>query len=251
MRRPLLALALALVLVPLAPVMAQPADTPWPMVQHDARRTGKSTASGPSSGAVKVKWTFKGKDWIKTQPAIGGDGTVYVGNHSSPSIGLDGTIYVGTSQGLFAVRDDGASGAVLPGWSFTDNGAPGEFDTAAAISDGTLFASRFYQGKRTLYAVAATDAPTGSPGALRWKKGPAAGSTSSKNSQTPSPVVGANGIVYAAIGLWVYAFDPGRPTPATPLWQHKLPKHAISLAVGDGVLYVAARDSNLYAIVDQ
>jgi hypothetical protein len=446
MPRALAALALALLVA--APVLAQPALTPWPMFQHDAQRTGKSTASGPSSHAVKIKWTWKGTDWIKTQAAVGSDGTVYVGNakyplcaldpartsaepplwcttgggyvnasspavgnpfgagaaaaetvyigdranklwaygspagvprwfykvpldgdvrsspliaadgtvyaacgcsiaandpeifvgrllafaaspalrsngsavpkwvvelpyvrnsspaaqvvqfpagsppapvsrlrlylgtedgrlvavddfgpgqgavawtlplaarnnHASPSIGPDGTIYLGTSGGLFAVRDMGDHGAVVPGFPFTDNGAPGDFDTAAAISDGTVFASRFYSSKRTLFAVAATDSATATPGTALWRRGPQAASTSSKNSQTPSAVVGANGVVYAAFGPWVYAFDPAGATPAAPLWQLKLAQHAISLAVGDGVLYVAARDSKLYAIVDQ
>ena len=43
--------------------------------------------------------------------------------HTSPSIGADGTIYVGTTGGLFAVRDDGTSGHVLPGWPVPTAGA--------------------------------------------------------------------------------------------------------------------------------
>jgi outer membrane protein assembly factor BamB len=172
--------------------------------------------------------------------------------HASPSIGADGTIYLGTDKGLFAVRDDGSHGTVLPGWPFTDQ-ATGDFDTAAAISNGTLFVSRYAQTKRRFYAVAAADSATATPGTKLWSLGPARGSTSTNLAQTPSPVVGANGVVYAAIGRWVYAFDPSvvNPTNVQPLWQFELGADAISLTVGDGVLYVAAKDSKLYALMPQ
>ncbi len=433
------------------PVPAQLASSPWPMFQHDAQHTGKSTVSGPSSSAVKVRWTYTGKGWIKVQVALGTDGTVYIGNakfplcaldpdrtsaepalwctgnlgevnfsspavgnpfpsggttvdtvyigeranrlwafngdtgaarwhfrvpidgdvtmspliagdgtiyagcgcsyaaqdpeifvgrvyafaaspvigsggaaqpkwfvelpyvrnsspagrivqfpvgsppaavsrlrlyvgtsdgklvaiddlgpgngqvawslqlgptttvnkQSSPSIGPDGTIYIGTSTGLFAVRDNGASGTVLPGWPFAAGGAGGVFDTTAAISGGALYVSRYQTGNRTLYAVAAAHSSAATPGTKLWQKGPAKGSTTTNLAQTPSAVVGANGIVYAAIGRTVYAFDPASVNPANPVWQHLLPADAISLTVGDGVLYVAAKNNRLYALIDQ
>ena len=76
------------------------------------------------------KWAFKTGDKVKSSPAIGSDGTVYVGSgddnlyainpdgtkkwafsmtsvDSSPAIGFDGTIYVGSAAGLFAINPDG------------------------------------------------------------------------------------------------------------------------------------------------
>ena len=66
------------------------------------------------------KWAFATGDWVDSSPAIGADGTIYVGSYdgklyalnpdgtqkwafttgdavySSPAIGADGTIYVGS-----------------------------------------------------------------------------------------------------------------------------------------------------------
>ena len=77
------------------------------------------------------KWAFKTGDKVKSSPAIGSDGTDYVGSwddnlyainldgtkkwaytaggsvNSSPAIGSDGTIYVGSSAGLSAINSDG------------------------------------------------------------------------------------------------------------------------------------------------
>jgi outer membrane protein assembly factor BamB len=194
---------------------------------------------GPSNGVIA--WMLQ----------LGPAGTVNM--HSSPSIGPDGTIYIGTTKGLFAVRDTGPSGAVLPGWPFTDGNAAGTFETTAAISDGAVYASSYVLGKRTIYAVAAAHSTTAAPGTKLWKKGPAKGTTTTSYAQTPSPVVGANGVVYAAIGRTVYAFDPAAVSPVNPqpLWQHLLPADAITMSVGDGVLYVAAKDNRLYALVEQ
>jgi len=395
-------------------VTLPPDTTPWPMFQHDPQHTGKSTGSGPSTSAVRANWEFKGPSWIKNEPSIGPDGTVYIGlarhplcalegasgtqkwctniggfvnqssatignpfmktdaqgtrkvqtvymgdrnnvfwavdsegddlwsykinldgdvrasaiigpeptntiymmcgcttravmhalapdgtlkwflnlptsrdaspaaiqfgphfrlymvsnnaelvaiddlgtsgvvawtlplatlsEHSSPTIGPDGTIYVGTEDGLFAVRDNGTSAQVLPGWPFPTAGG---VDTTAAISSGKVYVSSLDGGTRTVYGInPATNPPT----QLWSKTGPGSGSTSF--AQTPSPVIGSNGLVYAAIGKQVYAFDPAVANPAaTPRWQFTLRDDAIALTVGDGVLYVSAKDSRVYALI--
>ena len=83
----------------------------------------------PLAGADKKKpgtpiWEFKTGHWVGSSPAIGSDGTVYVGSwdnklyalngksgvelwefetgsvvYSSPAIGSDGTVYVGSLDG--------------------------------------------------------------------------------------------------------------------------------------------------------
>ena len=73
-----------------------------------------------SQWIIEKKWAFKTGDWVRSSPAIGSDGTIYVGSDddnlyainpdgsmkwrfktgsyvfSSPAIGSDGTIYVGS-----------------------------------------------------------------------------------------------------------------------------------------------------------
>jgi hypothetical protein len=61
-------------------------------------------------------------------------------------------------------------------------------------------------------------------------------------------VIGGNGLVYAAIGSDVYGFDPAAANPGSPKWQFTLPADAISLMVGEGVLYVSAKNARLYAL---
>jgi len=386
----------------------------WPMFQHDPQHTGKSSASGPSTAAVRERWVYRAVSWIKNEPAIGPDGTVYIGDakfplcavdgvggnsiwctnvggyvnqsspaignpfvktdaqgtrtvqtvyigdrnnvfwaidsegqplwhykinqdgdvrqspiigpapsntiymmcgcttkgilhafdrtgallwqldlpqvrdaspaaiqfgahyrlyvvtnngvlfaiddlgtspqiawqlqlaghdmHSSPAIGADGTIYVGTDAGLFAVRDNGGSGQVRPGWPVA---TAGDVDTAPAISNGRIFVSSYKSGTRTLHAI---DATTNPPTKLWSVAGP--GSTTTSFAQTPSAVIGGNGFVYAAIGDDVYAFNPASAQPANAVWHHVLPADAISLALGDGVLYVSAKNARLYALVE-
>ncbi|MDD1720012.1 MAG: PQQ-binding-like beta-propeller repeat protein [Methanoregulaceae archaeon] len=111
------------------------ADTPQPKFHHDARNSGQSPYTGWQSNTTK--WSVLGGMIIESSPAIGSDGTIYVGSEwgdlyarnpdgskkwtfstcinnicadifSSPAIGSDGTIYFGCDNGYFyAVRPDG------------------------------------------------------------------------------------------------------------------------------------------------
>ena len=82
---------MAITAVAIAVSYAQIATSPWPMFHHDLAHTGLSqfdTSANPGT----QKWAF----------ATGG--IVY----SSPAIGVDGTIYVGSYDGsLFAVNPNG------------------------------------------------------------------------------------------------------------------------------------------------
>ena len=90
------------------------------------------------------KWEFKTGNFVMSSPAIGSDGTVYVGSYdnkvyalngatgvkkwefltggyvlSSPAIGSDGTVYVGSwDKKMYAL--DGATGAKK--WEFLTEG---------------------------------------------------------------------------------------------------------------------------------
>jgi hypothetical protein len=168
--------------------------------------------------------------------------------HSSPTIGPDGTIYVGTNKGIYAVTDNGGSGEVL---SLFTGGVTGEWDTAFSIDTVNgktlLYASVYHAKFRTFYAI---DVTNPSQPQTFFKYGPFRGTTSTGFAVTPAPVADADGIVYAAIGPTILAFDPRNATPGTPRWSFNLTNRgdAISLAVGEGVLYVAAKDFTLYAL---
>ena len=99
----------------------------------------------PVTGADKKKpgtpiWEFKTEFYVYSSPAIGSDGTVYVGSNdnklyalsgksgvklwefetgddvsSSPAIGLDGTVYIGSKDNkLYAIKTDSKGPAKSP-----------------------------------------------------------------------------------------------------------------------------------------
>ncbi len=103
----------------------------------------------PLVGADKKKpgtvlWEFETGDWVHSSPAIGSDGTVYVGSkdtklyaingktgvklwdfktgifakgavYSSPAIGPDGTVYVGSyDKKLYAIKTESKGPAKSP-----------------------------------------------------------------------------------------------------------------------------------------
>jgi len=140
-----------------------PATGPiWPMLGGNPQRTGESPFRGPDEHGVL--WSVGVGDHEFSSPAIGADGTVYVGGGnklyavdaegaikwtfraggavwSSPAIAADGTIYVGTNRGdtpghtrgrLFAVRPNGTQK-----WEFD----PGDWvqSSPAVASDGTIY----------------------------------------------------------------------------------------------------------------
>ncbi len=106
-------------------------------------------------GALKWSYTTGGK--MYSSPAIGSDGTIYVGSvdgklyaisssgnlkwsfatggaiYSSPAIGSDGTIYVGSyDDKLYAINSDGTLK-----WSYTTGDAV--CSSPAIASDGTIY----------------------------------------------------------------------------------------------------------------
>ena len=117
---------------------AQPADGPWPMFGQNPQRSGRSPYTGPER--PKLKWSFTTGTYISSSPAIGADGTIYVGSadnnlyavnpdgsqkwsfttgsavHSSPAIGADGTIYVGSFDNkLYAISGETPTNWLLIG----------------------------------------------------------------------------------------------------------------------------------------
>ncbi|MCD6220092.1 PQQ-binding-like beta-propeller repeat protein, partial [Candidatus Calescamantes bacterium] len=126
-----------------------------------------------------LKWKYKtGAIWLQSSPAIGSDGTIYVGSldgnlyainpdgtlkwkfttgdsaFSSPAIGSDGTIYVGSKDyNLYAINSDGTLK-----WKYTTGGWV--VSSPAIGSDGTI-----YVGSKdgNLYAIYSSGTLANSP----------------------------------------------------------------------------------------
>lgn len=220
-----------------------------------------------------LKWQLPiGQAINNSAPAIGSNGRIYIGaangelfaiddlgtagqiawsqkpsgatqnKNSSPAIrevpltggGVRILIYLGSDVGLSAFRDNGGSAVVL--WT---RATAGKVDTTAAIGPSGLVVSSFQSppAMRTVYFLKFDGTDAAPP-----VSGPSTATT--KHAQSPSAVIDVNGNIYQAIGKWVHAFAPDH----TILWSHLLPAHAIAVALGDGVVYVGAKDSRLYAL---
>jgi len=191
----------------------------------------------------------------ESSPALGTDGTIYVGSfdnqlyavnpngtvkwtfktgsiiYSSPSIAADGTIYIGSDDcKLYAINPDSSLK-----WQYTTNGHV--TSTAAIATDGTVY---FVSKDSTLYAVDQN-------GTLKWTA--YVEMSASEDSDFHSPLIDANGTVYfgddADTGQ-LQAFDPD----GTRRWIFYASDDFESCAAlaSDGTLYIASLNGNLYAI---
>ncbi|WP_074048610.1 S-layer homology domain-containing protein [Paenibacillus ihumii] len=224
-----------------------------------------------------VKWSFAAGDKIYSTPAIGADGTLYVGSYdgklyalnsktgklkwvfetgwaiaSSPAIGADGTIYIGSGDGkLYALDPKAADDDNREKWSF----ATGDriYASPAIGQDGTLYISS-YDGK--LYALdpdAVDDAQR-----MLWSY-EIGGQTDS------SPAIGADGTIYAGSGDGIfYALDPDAKdeahrlkwsfepeTAEDCLWMMDEPCPIYSspaIGADGGTVYFGSDDGYVYAL---
>lgn len=202
-----------------------------------------------------LKWRFSTGGYVVSSPAVGSDGTIYVGTESrrlfainpngslkwaypslaiilpptdwfdaSPCVGADGTIYAGNFDGrLYAINPNGTLR-----WTYA---------TAAYISssvaigpDGALF---FGAGDGAVYAL-------NPDGTLRW-------SYETGDWVDSSPAVGPDGTVY--VGSWdfnLYALNPN----GTLKWKVPTGNSVISSPAigGDGTVYVGSGDGRLHAV---
>lgn len=145
------------------------------------------------------QWRFRAGDSIQSSPAIGEDGTIYIGADdgnlyalapdgkekwrfqtndrivSSPAIGPDGTIYVGSLDGrLYAVKPDGKEK-----WRFQTEGPI--YSSPAVAADGVIYIG---SDDGNLYAINAD-------GTLRW-------SFKTDGEVRSSPVIESDGTIYIA-----------------------------------------------------
>jgi parallel beta-helix repeat protein len=133
-----------------------PAESPWPMFQHDPQRTGSSPYVGPQTN--NLKWVFTFEQGMSKPPQV-------------PSVGASGIIYISH----YAIKSDGSVAWITPR-------SIDPFDGAAIASDGTIYAS---YGNDVLYAV-------NPDGSLKWKFEPKTG----LGARGPYPALASDGTIY-------------------------------------------------------
>jgi outer membrane protein assembly factor BamB len=225
---------------------------PWPMFRHNLNHTGVSPYD-TSTNPGKLKWSFSTGAVVYSSPAIGSDGTIYIGSGdnkfyainpdgtlkwnfpmdggviSCPAIGSDGTIYFGISDTpdpyglLYALNPDGTEK-----WNFSTNG---DIHSSPAIgSDGTIYVG---SADYKLYAI-------NPDGTEKWNFTAGDGIAS-------SPAIGSDGTIYVGSqDSKLYAINPD----GTEKWRfNTLGTCHSSPSIGsDGTIYIGSTDSRLYAI---
>jgi outer membrane protein assembly factor BamB len=214
-----------------------------------------------------LKWEFLAGGSIRSSPAIGADGTIYVGSRdgklyainpdgtekwefltgeridSSPAIGADGTIYVGSWDGkLYAINPDGTEK-----WEFLTGEGQWIHSSPAIGADGTIYVGSnifvdvgSWDGK--LYAI-------NPDGTEKWE-------FLTGGYIYSSPAIGADGTIYVGN----FGYDPGScffyaiNPDGTEKWEFLAgnPIYSSPAIGADGTIYVGSEggafDGKLYAI---
>lgn len=201
----------------------------------------------PSSNGVE-RWAFETGGAINSSsPALGADGTVYVGStdgklyaidkkgakkwefmaeaavYSSPAISADGTVYFGSGIHLYAIAPDGKQK-----WTFEAGGAI--YSTAVIGADGTVYVE-CEDGK--LFAIKPD-------GMKRWEFVTGGG-------MSGKPAIDSNGTIYVGSrDKKLYAINPN----GTKKWEFTtIDEVKSSPAIGtDGTVYIASGAKKLYAL---
>jgi outer membrane protein assembly factor BamB len=193
-------------------IKAQHANSPWPTFHGNPQRTGLSPYSTSHVDGT-ILWTYQTGDGIESSPAIGQEGTIYVGSH-------DGYLY--------AIRKDGTLewktkiGTPIPkehyGHNISISSSP------AIASDGTIYIASQDQ---YLHAVSPQ-------GIEKWKF-----TIGHSFDGCPSPVIDENGIIYIVSNeprLGVYAIYQN----GTQKWFYRAGANMFnSPSIGvDGTIYI-------------
>ncbi|TDF93780.1 PQQ-binding-like beta-propeller repeat protein [Paenibacillus piri] len=196
----------------------------------------------------KERWRLTTGAEIISSPAIGADGTVYVGSYdkklyaidkkgmkkwefitgdkiaSSPAVGTDGTIYVGSDdKKLYAIKPNGEKK-----WEFVTGGKI--FSSPAIGADGTVYVGSY---DKKLYAIKPD-------GMKKWE-------FVTGDFVPSSPAIGADGTIFVGSrDKKLYAIKPD----GTKKWEFETGNLVESspAAGSDGTVYVGSEDKKLYAI---
>ncbi|MBI4626541.1 MAG: PQQ-binding-like beta-propeller repeat protein [Verrucomicrobia bacterium] len=147
----------------------------------------------------------------------------------APAVGRDGTLYVGsTDNSIYAYAPDGS-----PRWSYPTNGI---IDTCspAIADDGTVYVG---SNDGRFYAFTAS-------GTLKWTRN--FGLTAPVSN---SPALAANGTIYVKPrDGFLYALNPANGAIVWRRDVHAPETYASPSVAPDGTIYQGSEDKNLYAI---
>ncbi|KLO24246.1 hypothetical protein X275_00750 [Marinitoga sp. 1197] len=219
----------------------------WKIIAKD-RYGGIAESAIANFTTSLLKWKFKTEGKVASSPAIGTDGTIFVGSDdhylyainpdgslkwkfetngsifSSPAIGKDGTIFVGSDDNyIYAINDNGTLK-----WKFKTEAL---IRSSPAIgADGSVFVGSY---DNYLYAI-------NPDGSLKWR-------FKTGNWIYSSAAIGADGSVFVgSYDNYLYAINPD----GSLKWKFKTNGIVYSSpAIGaDGTIYVGSYDNYLYAI---
>ncbi len=243
------------------PPVTQSGTPQWPMFRHDARHTGNVNTpiegiTGPGGDSVTVKWRIPIDGDLIGSPAIGDDGTIYIGTEnprswdsssvyainpdgsikwrytpitrmwSSPAIGNDGSIYIGTlGGGIYAFTADGHL-------KWIHNPGDVIMSSPAIGKDGTIY----YANTDYLIAVNPHD------GTTKWEV--------NGGDNLCSPAISSGGTVYYGSYGTITAVNPNGTIKWTYVDSSYIKQNVFSIEIGnEGTIYFISIDSPfLYAL---
>lgn len=223
----------------------------WWCFGRDRRHTRRSPYIGAQT--ANVKWTYETGSWIESSPAVGSDGTIYVGSYdhklyaicpdgekkwsytfglfygkidATPAIAVDGTIYIAYDDEpgkLYAINSDGTVK-----W-YSQFGTYGVNSSSAIGQDGTVYT---VTGVNYLKALNPS-------GEVNW--------SFHYTSLCSSPAVDSNGLIYVGGTHDMYALNPDGSEHWRYVGAGNL--YVESPAIGaDGTVYFGTDLDSLYAL---
>ncbi len=208
-----------------------------------------------NSNTGALAWSRYTSDWVDSSPAVGADGTIYVGSwsgrlhayradglpkwnyltgssiSSSPAVGSDGTIYIGSSDFyLYALTSLGG----LKWKYFAGDAVRG---SPSIGPDGTIYVS---DDSDVLHAV-------NPDGTQQWEYQATVPTNAVDAIGSTSPAIGLDGTIYVGFRDGkIHAFSPS----GQQLWEYAT-DDAIESSVSldtSGNLYFCSTDSNIYSL---
>ncbi len=255
------------------------ADSVWPMYHAGERHGGLSTVDTSHVDGT-VKWKFETGAGIESSPAIGVDGTIYVGSHdnklyainpdgskkwefkagepiyddkfdvikgivSSPAVAADGTIYFSSlADYFFAINPDGTEK-----WRIELPFSGDTWTSPAVGPDGIIYtgaARRFTEGSievfdpRDLGGLYAINPD----GTVKWH-------VSTGRDMAPSPAIASDGTVYyGTYGTVTEGFLVAVDALGEEKWRFNTGALIESSATigSDGTVYVGSKSGRVYAL---